>query len=274
MSARPPVRTAIIAAAGFGTRMWPATKVVPKELFPVGRVPALVHLAWELVDAGIEDLVIVVNRDNHRLIEELFDPAQGPEAKIAHEADVVRFTDMIERLDVRFVVQSGPYGNGVPLLNAVDVIGERHCIYAFGDDIVLGENTSDALVDIYQQTGCPVLAAQPVPEERARAFGIIETCPEGALDRVTRLVEKPEPGETDSTLAAFGRYLVTPELIELLREVKRGKGGEYWFVDAVVARLAQGGGVYSYALGSGRWITVGDTVGYAAAVDLAVNGPA
>ncbi len=267
------VETAIIAAAGAGTRMWPATKVVPKELFPVGRLPAI---AWQLAEfhaAGIRRVAVVANADNKPLIEALVDPRQGPPASQAAVPAARRFQAMLEELDVTVVLQHGPYGNGTPLLNAVEAVGRGPCIYAFGDDIVLGRNCTAALLDVHARTGGPVLAVQPVARERVGAFGIVETRPdpEAGAPRVTRLVEKPAPGETDSNLAAFGRYLVTPEIIDILEGVGRGKGGEVWFVDAVIRWMAGGGAVHAWPLDGAEWVTVGDAAGYARAVARAAE---
>lgn len=265
-----PVKSAVIAAAGSATRMWPASKAIPKELFPIGRSPAILYILQELADAGVEQVVVVTGEGSSPLVRFL-DPARLPPDKVRDAAPVQELLRILDRLRIAFTPQRGPYGNGTPLLNALDVLGDRPCIYVFADDVVLGENVSERLVRSYQATGAPGMAAQPVPEDRVSKFGIAETVDEGGHLRITRMLEKPAPGETSSRLATFGRYLVTPELVSRLRATTVGKGGELWFTDAVVRHLADGHPVHAVPLTTGAWHTVGDPVGYAAAVTAAAT---
>jgi UTP--glucose-1-phosphate uridylyltransferase len=269
MDAPPKVKTAVIAAAGHATRMWPASKAVPKELFPLGRIPVMVHLLLEFLDAGIRRVILVVGRQSLPMIETLLDASVSPPAKIADDPLVQRYQAMLSELEFRVLGQTGNYGNGTPLIMAADVVGPEPCIYAFGDDVVLGENPSKGLTDVFARTGCPVLAAQEVDSSRRSQFGILETHEQDGLRYVSRLLEKPMPSETASNLAAFGRYLVTPELMEVLRAIRPGRDGEVWFTDSVVRRLQNGQPVCAFLLTSGKWYTVGDPSSYAAAVSAA-----
>ncbi len=270
------VTTAVIAAAGSATRMWPASKVVPKELFPLGRVPAIVHLVWELLDLGIRRIVVVVAAETSAEMRGLFDPEVRAPEKIANDPLVQRFQQIFETAEFIKVVDQPPkYGNGIPLIAAGDWIENAPCIYAFGDDIVFGENVSRGLLNTFAKTGCPVLAAQQVEPSRKSQFGIIECQEEDGIQYVTRLIEKPSPDETASTLASFGRYLVTPDLIEMLQKTPPGRDNEVWFVDSVIQRLREGKRVCAFPLTAGRWYTVGDPASYAQAVAAAQsNGSA
>ena len=154
---------------------------------------------------------------------------------------------------------------------ALDEVGRAPCIYVFGDDVVLGENASKGLLDNFQATGCPVLAAQSVEPSRKRQFGIIEWRETDGVKYVTRLIEKPAPDATSSTLAAFGRYLVTPDLMDILRSIPPGRDGEVWFVDSVIQYLSNGGRVCAFPLTIGKWYTVGDPASYAQAVAAVQN---
>jgi UTP--glucose-1-phosphate uridylyltransferase len=264
------VTTAVIAAAGSATRMWPASKTVPKELFPLGRVPAIVHLVWELLDAGVRRIVIVVAAETSVLIRGLFDPNVRAPEKIANDPLVQRFQQIFETAEFIKVVDQPPqYGNGVPLIAAARWIKNTPCIYAFGDDIVFGENVSLGLLNTYGRTGCPVLAAQPVEPPRKSQFGIIECQEDDGIQYITRLIEKPSPDETTSTLASFGRYVVTPDLIEMLQKIPPGRDNEVWFVDSVIQRLRGGRRVCAFPLTDGKWYTVGDPTSYAQAVAAA-----
>lgn len=256
------VRTAVIAAAGSASRMWPASKVTPKEMFPLGRLPVIAHLVWEMADAGIRDIVIVIRKDDQRSIEAVFDTAVSPPASVARDAIVRRFEKIIRKPRLTFVEQSGPYGNGTPLLNGYAASKRGPCVYAFADDVVFGENVTAGLIRTYRETGRVVLAAQRVPKKDAGKFGILETRRRDGGTVVTRFVEKPKPGATTSTLASLGRYLVTPELIEVLEDTPIGKDRELWLADAFRSLLARGEPLSVFTLTKGRWYTVGNPDGY------------
>jgi UTP--glucose-1-phosphate uridylyltransferase len=275
--AKPQVSIGVVTAAGQGTRMWPATKVFPKELLPLGKIPILVYVIWELVDAGISEIVVVAGEHNADAIERFLDSSAKAPANVASDPEVKRFTETLERVKFTIIQQKGPYGNATPLVNARELIGDRPCIYAFADDVVIGENASAALISVYEKTGYPVLCCQAVPEEKKSKFGIVECFERNGLQYVNRIVEKPRPGATTSNLAAFGRYLVTPELLRKLDEISVGANGELWFTDTVAARLRDHDPVCVWPLAVGAWYTVGDPVGFAkanAAISLGSEQPA
>lgn len=264
-----PVRTAVIAAAGQATRMWPASKAAPKELFPLGKAPAIVQLVWELADAGIRRVILVVSQPALPLMQTLFDPSVPPPPKLVDDPVVRRFQKMLAEVEISLHVQAGNYGNATPLIQSASLVGNEPCVYAFGDDVVFGENAAAGLIGTFQRTGNPVLAVQAVPMAKQKQFGIVECRDENGIQYVSRLLEKPKPGETTSNLAAYGRYLVTPELMQTLLTVKQGRDNEVWFVDGVIRLLAQGKPVCAVTLSTGRWYTVGDPVSYAEAVAAA-----
>jgi len=252
--------------------MWPASKTVPKELFPLGRVPAIVHLVWELLDVGVSRIVVVVATETSTLMRGFFDAKVPAPKKVASDPLVQRFQQIFAKAEFVFIDQPSSYGNGIPLISAAKEVGNNPCIYAFGDDIVFGENVSRGLLDTFERTGCPVLAAQHVEPPRKSQFGIIECREEEGIQYVTRLIEKPAPNETESTLASFGRYLVTPDLTDTLRKTPPGRDNEVWFVDSVIQRIHGGERVCAFPLSKGKWYTVGDSASYAQAVTAAQNG--
>jgi UTP--glucose-1-phosphate uridylyltransferase len=263
--------TAVIAAAGQATRMWPASKAIPKELFPLGKTPALGHLVCELIDAGINQIVVVTSPNGSELIKKMLDPKLPPPKSVESDPVVQAFASKIAKADITVIHQTGSYGNATPLMDAIDKIGSGPCIYAFGDDIVLGENIAAELVKIYEQTSAPAMAAQEIEHARTCLFGILECVAENGLQKITRVIEKPPLGSTQSNLASFGRYLVTPELLAELKKIRAGKNGEMWFVDAVIQHMAAGRPVYACKLSTGKWFTVGDPKGYAEAVSAAAS---
>lgn len=260
----------VIAAAGSGTRMWPASKSFPKELFPVGQLPALGHVIWEMVDAGISEITIVVRKENGDAIRRFLDPQVPSPANMREKEVVRRFEYMIRAAKFSFVEQSGPYGNGTPLLDAVRN-GNDPCVYAFADDVVFGENLTKGLIETFRSTGHPVLAAQTVPAADKGKFGILECTDGQIMTLVNRFVEKPRRRETLSRLAAVGRYLITQSVLDALQSTPPGKNGEIWLSDAFVRLLEKGSPVAAFRLTTGRWHTVGNPEGYTKAVQAAVR---
>lgn len=265
------LHTAVIAAAGSASRMWPASKVIPKELFPLGKVPAIAHVVWEMIDAGIDDIRIIIRKGEPPAIAELLDPRRGgPPASVSDDPIVQRFERMIRAASFRFIEQDGPYGNGTPLLNGTEGLNAP-CVFAFADDVVFGENPVAGMVRLFERTGNPVLAVQEVAEEEVRKFGILDTAARDGIDYVQRFVEKPGPGETTSRLASLGRYVVTPELVNVLRNTPTGKGGELWLADAFVQLLRAKRPLNAFRLTTGEWHTVGTPEGYVRAAVAAMQ---
>jgi UTP--glucose-1-phosphate uridylyltransferase len=265
------ITTAVIAAAGQASRMWPASKVFPKELFPLGKIPVIVHIVWEFMDAGIENIVIVAAAHNREYVAALFDPSIPPLPKLLNDPLVRRFQESLGRCSLSIIEQSGAYGNGTPLIDAAKTFGRVPCVYAFGDDVIIGENATRALIGVYERTGNPVLGVQEVSPARKSSFGIVECRPRDGVDYVQRLFEKPKPADTPSNLASFGRYVITPPVLEKLTCTRAGKDGEIWLIDAISGHLASGSEVCVAGLTAGTWYTVGDPAGYAAAVNAATE---
>jgi UTP--glucose-1-phosphate uridylyltransferase len=262
----PSVLTGVIAAAGAASRMWPASKVLPKELFPLGRLPVLAYVIFEMVEAGIEHIVVVVRNDGSGSIETFLNPQVEPPQGVGQDALVTQFEQVLRMCRFTVVAQRGPYGNGTPLLNAVELLAGQPCIYAFADDIVFGENVSLKLVDAYQRKGHAVLAAQTVSEEELSKFGVVECAQGQDISYVTRFIEKPQPGTTASRLASLGRYLITADVVDALRSTGVGRGGELWLSDAFVQMLRVGLPLAVAPLTSGQWYTVGTAEGFRRAV--------
>jgi UTP--glucose-1-phosphate uridylyltransferase len=270
-SRRRPPHIAVIAAAGSASRMWPASKIIPKELFPLGKVPAIAHVVWEMIDAGIDDIRIIIRKGEPPAIAELLDPKRGaPPDSVKHDPVVQRFEEMIASVAFTFIEQQGPYGNGTPLLNGTEGVDEP-CVFAFADDVVFGENAVAGMVSLFEKTGNPVLAVQEVAQDEVKKFGILDTTSHHGVDVVQRFVEKPKPGETASRLASLGRYLVTPELVQVLRSTPIGKGGELWLADAFIHLLKAGRTLNAFRLTSGEWHTVGTPEGFVRAAVAAMK---
>ena len=169
--------------------MWPASKVFPKELFPLGKIPVVVHIVWEFLEAGITDIVIVAAAHNKSYVAALFDRSVSPPPKLANDPLVRRFQDSLERCRLSIIEQSGSYGNGTPLLDAARQFGIERCVYAFGDDVVIGENATRGLIGVYERTGNPIMGVQEVSPARKSSFGILESERRDGVEYVQRLFE-------------------------------------------------------------------------------------
>ncbi|HNS50167.1 MAG TPA: UTP--glucose-1-phosphate uridylyltransferase [Anaerolineae bacterium] len=269
---------AVITIAGFGTRFLPATKAVPKEMFPIAGVPLLQHHVEGLVAAGIHE-VIVVGRDGSDVAQRHFSPNPALEAQLAKAGKEV-LVEEVRRIscmaDIVFVRQPEtlPYGNASPALAARPWLtpGEPF-YYMFGDDIILADRPVPLqMVDAFDsQHPAALLAAQAVPAEETRLYGCVDFVP-GAERRVRRIVEKPAPGTAPSNWVLVGHYIFTPEIYDVLTGSEVGKAGELWLADAV-DRLAARSAVLVHPI-QGEWMAAGDPLRYIKAnIAMALRHP-
>lgn len=260
------VRKAVIAAAGFGTRMLPATKAMPKEMLPILNKPIIQYVVEELVASGIREIIIVTSWQK-RTIEDHFDHSFELEYYLKHhrkKGELNQVKQIAEMARFVYLRQKGPIGNGTPALNAQTLIGDEPFIYAFADDLVISKTPfSKQLIETYKEEQCPVLGVQEVERKEVNKYGIVEVNNKKEM-QVTNIVEKPSPSSAPSNLALFGRYLLTPEIFPILKKTPLGKGGELWIADALRG-LAQKGKVVAKKIGGGKWYTTGDPINLLAA---------
>ena len=261
-----PVKKAIIAVAGFGTRFLPITKTIPKEMLPIGNKPIVQYIVEELAASGIEEIIFVTNWQKTS-IEDHFDQSFELEHQLVSQGktELVESVKDISRLaKFIYVRQIEGYGNALPLMTAKNLIGDEPFIYAFGDDLVKSSTPfAKQLIDSYNQTGLSVIGVQEVNQTEVSKYGIVKLVENS--DLLETMVEKPAPEDAPSNLAVFGRYLFTPEVFNILDQVTEGKNGEYWIADAVEL-LAQQKLVSTKSVESGKWLTTGDPANYLAAV--------
>ena len=249
MSNTKPVRKAVIAAAGFGTRFLPQTKAMPKEMLPIIDKPVIQLVVEDLVAAGVTDIIIVTGPAK-RAIEDHFDRTLEMEdelrGKEKHEiAD--RLQDIAEMANFIYVRQKGiPKGNARPVLNAAHLIGDEPFFMFFGDDFFTGPvSRAQQLLETYNKTGKSVISLIKVDKKDADKYGMAAV--NDQLDettfRLTQLVEKPGEEATPSEYASVGGYLLTPEILPIIAEQKISARGEIEVSEAI-NRLAQTDTVY------------------------------
>lgn len=232
----------VIVAAGYGTRFLPVTKVVPKELLPVLARPAIDLVVQELVDAGVDDLLIIVSR-RKGAIEDWFDRDPELEAVFASEGATAKLATItpLPGLKVTTIRQQTMGGTGHALLLAQDFAGDQPVVVAYPDDLFGPPNPTSALIAHHKRTGRSVLAAADLVDQDVSAYGVLATTCSGDDLLLERIVEKPAPGTEPSKLVSYGRYLYTPAFFRQLRTLYgKHQEGEYFHVPALLALAAAG----------------------------------
>ena len=270
------IRKAVIPAAGLGTRFLPATKAQPKEMLPVVDKPIIQYVVEEAVAAGIDDILIVTGRGK-RAIEDHFDRAIELEWHLerGNKDEMLEWVRYIADLaDIHFVRQKEPLGLGHAVLQARRHVGDEPFAVLLGDEIFTGAGPAlGELIARYEETGASVVAVREVPREQVSRYGVVDGEPAGdRLYRVRDMVEKPEPADAPSNLAIVGRYIIEPEIFDLLERVGRGKNDEIQLTDAL-RWLARDREVYAHQVQARRY-DVGEKLGFLqATVEFALMRP-
>ena len=264
------IRKAVIPAAGFGTRFLPATKAMPKEMLLIVDKPAIQYIVEEILASGIREILIISGHAK-RAIEDHFDSSPELEQHLVESGKLKELEEIqkISSIKVHYVRQPYMRGLGDAILCAREFVDGEPFGVILGDDIVYTGNREPALkrlMDRYYETGSTVVGCQEVPEGKVSSYGIIrgEKTENPDLLKVVDMIEKPSIKEAPSRFAALGRYVITPEVFDILEQTKPGKGGEIQLTDAlrVMARCRN---VYAYNFTGKRYDT-GNKLGYLKAV--------
>jgi UTP--glucose-1-phosphate uridylyltransferase len=257
------IKKAIVAVAGSGTRLLPATKAMPKEMLPIVDKPIIQILVEELVEAGIEDIILVTKWDKKSL-EDHFDHSLALEGELERSGkekrleEVKRIADMANFVYVR---QKGPYGNGTPILSAASLVKNESFVFCFGDDLVKSkESFTKQMIRDHEKSGALQLGVQEVLPSQVDRYGIVKLKQDSMI--VEDIIEKPPVGEAPSNFAQFGRFILNQDIIDLLEKTPVGKGGELWLTDAIHDYIARGGVFYAKKVEDGEWLTTGDPLNY------------
>ncbi len=257
------VRKAVIVAAGLGTRMLPATRVIPKEILPVVDRPAIQVVVEEAVASGIEEIVIVVS-PGRSIVLDHFAPVPDLErhlvARSKHELlEVVRSISGIAR--ITRAEQAEPLGLGHAVLQARAAVGDEPFAVMLPDDIFDADPPClRQLLEVAEAREGPVVALMRVARAELSKYGIVEAEPAGPrLYRLTGMVEKPEPHNAPSDFAIVGRYVLTPEIFGILADGQPGTGGEIQLTDGLLA-LSRRRAMYGYEFAGTRY-DLGDRLG-------------
>ena len=271
------IRKAVIPAAGFGTRFLPATKATPKEMLPIVDKPTIQYIVEEALQSGIEEILIISGHAK-RAIEDHFDTNPGLELHLeeSHKMGLLNMVRSISEINIHYIRQKHMRGLGDAILCAQSFIADEPFAILLGDDVVYNpeQPALKQMMDAFSRLGATMLGCQEVPQELVSRYGIVQGQPTDD-DRVVKLidmVEKPAVDEAPSRLAALGRYILTPDIFEILRRVQPSKGGEIQLTDALQT-MASREAVYAYCF-EGKRYDVGDKLGFLKAnVEYALRRP-
>ncbi|MFV0555612.1 MAG: UTP--glucose-1-phosphate uridylyltransferase GalU [Lactovum sp.] len=234
------VRKAIIPAAGLGTRFLPVTKAIAKEMLPIVDKPTIQFIVEEALASGIEDILIVTGKGK-RPIEDHFDSNIELESNLRekNKVELLKLVEETTDINLHFIRQSHPKGLGDAVLQAKAFVADEPFVVMLGDDLMNinkeGEPLTKQLIADYEQTHASTIAVMEVPHKDVDKYGVI--APEGEVSKglfnVAKFVEKPDIDKAPSDLAIIGRYLLTPQIFDILMTQKPGAGGEIQLTDAI-----------------------------------------
>ncbi|MBP7819508.1 UTP--glucose-1-phosphate uridylyltransferase [Candidatus Gracilibacteria bacterium] len=272
------IRKAILPVAGFGTRFLPVTKTQPKEMLPIIDKPVIQYLVEEAVASGIEEIILVTGRGKSA-IEDYFDVSFELEYNLVEKGkhELLNQVRQIAKM-ARFVYvrQPIPKGDGHAILCAKELVQDEPFAVLYGDDIVDSERPAlGELIKAYNETGSSIVGLTNVAKTEVSNYGIVETDTESINAKITSVKEKPSPSETTSTKAIIGKYIITPEVLNLLAKIESGQvdDGEIRLADALKEAVTKNIPLYGIQISGTRYDT-GSKIGFLkATVDYALKRP-
>lgn len=260
------IKKCLFPAAGYGTRFLPATKAMPKEMLPIVNKPLIQYGVEEALEAGLHEIAVVTGR-NKRAIEDHFDISYEMEQQIQgtdKEQYLTGVRNLITQCSFSYTRQIEMKGLGHAILTGRTLIGDEAFAVVLADDLCInheGDGVMQQMIKLYNQFRCSIVAIQEVPMEDTAKYGVIagEMIRED-IYRVHSMVEKPKPEDAPSNLAIIGRYILTPDIFDLIASTEPGKGGEIQITDALM-KQAQQGCVMAYKF-KGRRFDCGSVEGY------------
>ncbi|MDG2035314.1 MAG: UTP--glucose-1-phosphate uridylyltransferase GalU [Pseudomonadales bacterium] len=239
------IKKCLFPVAGYGTRFLPATKAMPKEMLPIVNKPLVHYGVEEALDAGLFEIGFVTGR-NKRAINDYFDANYELEKEIAgtgKEELLTGIRDVINRGTFSTTRQRAMLGLGNAILTGETLVGDEPFGVVLADDLCFGEDDGvlTQMVELYKQFRCTIIAIEEVPDDQIEKFGVIAgDAIRDDLYRVTDMVEKPKKEDAPSNLAIIGRYILTPDIFDILRNTPPGKNGEVQITDALLTQAKKG----------------------------------
>ncbi|MBI3592405.1 MAG: UTP--glucose-1-phosphate uridylyltransferase GalU [Nitrospirae bacterium] len=266
------IKKAIFPAAGLGTRFLPATKASPKEMMPIVDKPMIQYAVEEAISCGIEEFIIITGK-HKRAIEDHFDSAYELEEKLrtAGKKKLLEEINKLSHINFAYIRQRVALGLGHAILCARPFVRDEPFAVILSDDVVDPDCLLlKEMIEVYDELKCPVIALEEVPMSEVSRYGVIDGVLDGEVYKIKNLVEKPKPDESPSNLAIIGRYILTPDIFDILQKQKPGAGGEIQLTDAL-RELLNRRVIYGYLI-KGKRYDAGDKLGYLkATVDFALK---
>ena len=270
----------VIPAAGFGTRFLPQTKAMPKEMLPIIDKPVIQYVVEEAVNSGIEDIVIITGYVK-RAIEDHFDL---PNAELIKNLESSGKTELLKEIqkisemaNFIYLRQKGPYGNGTPVLAAEPVIEDEPFAVLWGDEFIYSKPPRlSQMIKVHEKFGGVVISGVRIEKkEDLKRYGIADITPvEGNVYKINAIVEKPDINEAPSNLATHGAYIFPPDIFAALKQIKPGKGGEVWLVDAINLLKEEGIPIFAVEIENGKYYDTGNKLEYMkTVVELGLEHP-
>ncbi|HDX6330431.1 UTP--glucose-1-phosphate uridylyltransferase GalU [Campylobacter fetus] len=266
------IQTCLFPAAGYGTRFLPATKSLPKEMLPILTKPLIHYGVDEAREAGMKNMAFVTGRGK-RALEDYFDISYELEHQIAgtkKEYLLTEIRDLMNSCSFSFTRQSSMKGLGDAIYTGRTLVGDEAFGVILADDLCInedGENVLAQMAKIYEKYRCSIVAVMEVPKESISSYGVVNgKFIEDDLLMVNDMIEKPSPDEAPTNLAIIGRYILTPDIFEILESTKPGKNGEIQITDALL-KQAQNGMVLAYKF-KGRRFDCGSVSGFVEATNF------
>jgi len=257
------IKKAIIAVAGSGTRLLPATKAMPKEMLPIVDKPIIQLVVEELIEAGIEDIILVTKWDKKPL-EDHFDRSWALENELEKNGKLEKLKEIkkiSELANFIYVRQKGPYGNGTPVLSAGSLVDDEPFVFVWGDDLVKSKKSfTQSMVEDYDKNGHLMIGVQKVPQKDVSRYGIVKL--REGTNEIEDIIEKPKEEDAPSRLADFGRMILNQDIVDILKNTALGKDNELWIVDAIRTYVKKGGIFLAKEVEDGEWMTTGDALNY------------
>lgn len=262
------IKKAVIPAAGLGIRFLPATKSQPKEMLPIVDKPVIHFVVEELVNSGIDDIIIITGRGK-RALEDYFDfmPELENHLKNLGQTNLLKsIDDILSNSSVHFIRQREPKGLGDAISLAEKHIGNEPFVVALGDDIVISEEpATKQVVDVFNKYNSSIIGVEEVPEQFISSYGVVDGSKiDDSTFQIKDLIEKPTMQQAPSNMGIIGRYVLTPDIFDCLKTTKPGHKGEIQLTDALKTLLTKQS-MYAYKI-NGKRYDIGNKLGYLKAI--------
>ena len=274
------INKVVIPAAGWVTRFLPQTKAIPKEMLPIIDKPTIQYVVEEAVTSGIKNVIIITGWQK-RAIEDHFDRSSELERYLESQGKIKELNQIKEIAKLAnfiYIRQNGEYyGNAIPVLTAQPAVGQEPFAVIWGDEFIMAQPPRLAqMIEVYEKYGGAVISAVRIEtDDQLSRYGIADLEPvEKNIFKIKKIVEKPLPTEAPSRLATHGAYILPPEIFDIIRNLKPGKNGEIWLVDAINELIRRNFPVYACEIRNAKYYDTGNKIEYLkTVVEFAIHHP-